>query len=102
MLEPIAEITAIELAKHLEDQDSVQIIDVREPHELSIGKIPGTKAVPLGVFDAKVNWIEKKKIVFVCKSGARSLMAIRSLRGSGYNHPQLFSLAGGILAWAEI
>src|SRR5438094_5468330 len=42
------EITATEMKQRLDKGDDIQIIDVREPHEYEIAKIPNSKLIPLG------------------------------------------------------
>jgi adenylyltransferase/sulfurtransferase len=44
----IDEIAAVEFKHWLDQGKNVQILDVREPHEYAIAKIPNTKLIPLG------------------------------------------------------
>ena len=44
----LVEITASELKRRLDRGDDIQVIDVREPHEYEIARLPGTTLIPLG------------------------------------------------------
>src|SRR6202040_2508507 len=61
----LEEITATELKRRLDRGDDIQIIDVREPHEYEIARIPGTKLIPLGQVVNRLNEIDPSRDV-VC------------------------------------
>jgi adenylyltransferase/sulfurtransferase len=88
-------------AKDLEEKLSeVQLIDVREPHEYEINRIPGSVLIPLGELPARVNQLDQTKpIVAYCLSGSRSAQACEFLVSAGFNKVQ--NLTGGIRAWIE-
>jgi adenylyltransferase/sulfurtransferase len=95
------EITATELKRRLDNKDKLQIIDVREPHEYAIVKLPNTKLIPLGQIVKRKAEIEPEvDAVFICKVGRRSARAIESLKEAGYNG-RLFNLRDGIIGWAN-
>ncbi len=97
----VEEVTALELKKLFDDNANLQIIDVREPHELAIGKLPNTKVVPLGQVVRRQEEFDPSKItVIVCKIGTRSAIAIRALKDSGYTG-RLLNLRDGINSWAN-
>lgn len=99
--EPIEEITAVELKKRFDNNEEVQILDIREPHELAIGKLPGTKAIPFGqIVRRKAELDPARDTIVICKVGQRSQMAIRVLRESGYTG-KLMNLKDGMNAWAQ-
>src|SRR6266850_4861878 len=56
--EPLEEIAAAELNQRLLRGDRIQIIDVREPHEYEIARIPGTRLIPLGHVVNRMNEID--------------------------------------------
>lgn len=100
-LSPIEEITALELKQLYEVNPDVQIIDIREPHELAIGKLPNTKAIPLGQMVRRMNELNPSRdVVVVCKIGTRSAMAIHALHAAGYPG-RLLNLKDGINGWAN-
>lgn len=78
----------------------IQIIDVREPAEFTdvLGHIRGARLLPLSELAARADEIARDRpVVTVCRSGARSALAIVLLRKAGYT--QLANLAGGMLRW---
>ena len=77
-----------------------QVIDVREPNEFDgpIGRIAGSKLIPLGELAARSSEIAKDRpVVTVCRSGARSAQAVVILQKAGFN--DVANLAGGMLRW---
>jgi len=97
----LEEITAIELNARRLRGDKIQIIDVREPHEFEIARIPGTKLIPLGHVVSRMNEIDPEVDTIVhCKAGVRSAKAIEALKRAGFNG-KLINLKGGITAWSE-
>jgi len=95
------EITATELKERLERGDDLQIIDVREPNEYDIARIPGTTLIPLGQVVARKDEIEEgRETVVHCKGGVRSAKAIEALTGAGFKG-RLVNLKGGITAWSN-
>ena len=78
----------------------VQVIDVREPHEHQISRIPGAELIPLGELPSKLNELDTDaEIVLHCKTGVRSLDALQLLRGAGFGRVK--HLRGGINAYAR-
>jgi adenylyltransferase/sulfurtransferase len=93
------EITPVELAERLRAGD-VELIDVREPHEWDIARIPGARLIPLGEFPAVIPSLDKTHdIVVQCRSGVRSGKAVRQLQAAGFTRVR--NLAGGILRWSD-
>jgi molybdopterin/thiamine biosynthesis adenylyltransferase/rhodanese-related sulfurtransferase/molybdopterin converting factor small subunit len=97
----LEEITATELNARRLRGDRMQIIDVREPHEFDIAKIPGTKLIPLNHVVTRMNEIDPEVETIVhCKGGVRSAKAIQALKRAGFSG-RLINLKGGITAWSE-
>ena len=97
----LEEITATELSELINNNSEVQIIDVREPHEYEIAKIPNTKLIPLGEIVNRVNEIDANRTaIFHCKGGVRSAKAIENLKNAGFTG-RLINLKGGITAWSD-
>src|SRR5207247_1565832 len=79
------EITATELKQRLDRGDDVQIIDVREPHEFEIARIPGTTLIPLAEVVKRMNEFDSsREIVVHCKGGVRSAKAIEALHEANF------------------
>jgi len=95
------EITATELKQRLDAGDDLQIIDVREPHEFEIGRLPNSKLIPLGQVLNRMDEIDpNRETVVHCKMGGRSAKAIEALQRSGFTG-RLMNLKGGITAWSN-
>jgi adenylyltransferase/sulfurtransferase len=96
----LAEITAEDLKGRLERGEEVFILDVRNPPEYQICRIPGSVLIPLPTLPQRFRELDpERELVVHCKSGMRSQQAIQFLRQQGFRH--LKNLEGGILAWAE-
>jgi len=96
----IPELTPTELAAKQQRQDDFDLIDVREPHEWAIAKIPGARLVPLSAFTDSLHQFDSARdIVVHCKMGGRSAKAVRQLQAAGFK--KVWNLAGGILRWSD-
>ncbi|MDQ3178994.1 MAG: molybdopterin-synthase adenylyltransferase MoeB [Acidobacteriota bacterium] len=97
----LEEITATELNELIKNDREVQIIDVREPHEFEIAKIPQTKLIPLGEVVGRAKEIDSSRTAILhCKGGVRSAKAIAALKENGFTG-RLINLKGGITAWSD-
>lgn len=97
----IPEITATELKERLEKGDDIQVIDVREPNEVAIARIPNSVHIPLGQVIQRMSEIDpSRETVVHCKMGGRSARAIEALTRSGFTG-KLTNLRGGITAWSN-
>jgi rhodanese-related sulfurtransferase len=99
----IPEIGAQELAKILaEAPDSIQLVDVRTPQEMSQGIIHGAELVPLHLVPLKADeWMnDSRPMVIYCRSGARSAQACAFLAARTAGR-QFINLSGGIMDWAR-
>lgn len=93
-------LTATELKAELDRGEPLVILDVREPQEYQINKIPGSVLIPLG--DLPKRYVEldpNTAIVSQCKSGVRSAKAQELLRSKGFTNVR--NLTGGILGWID-
>ena len=96
----IPEITPAEVKKKMDAHEPFILIDVREPHEYQICRIPGSKLIPLGEVPKRMNELDSAdEIVVHCKSGMRSAKAVDLLMKSGFR--KIHNLKGGILAWSD-
>jgi adenylyltransferase/sulfurtransferase len=78
----------------------VWILDVREPAEAAICRIPGATLIPLRELPLRLDEVPRDADVVVhCKMGARSATAVEILRDRGYTRVR--NLEGGILAWID-
>ncbi|MCC6419357.1 MAG: molybdopterin-synthase adenylyltransferase MoeB [Gemmataceae bacterium] len=94
------ETTVEELKARLDRGEAVFILDVRNPEEFQIGRIPGSTLLPLPELPRRLAELDpNREMVVHCKSGVRSAKAIQFLRQQGF--AKLLNLKGGILAWAD-
>jgi len=97
---PMDEITATELKAKIDRGDAFTLLDVREPFEYEIARIPGATLIPLGTVAARVSELNpNEEIVLQCKGGVRSAQALGILQQAGFT--KLKNLKGGILAWSS-
>jgi len=95
----INEIEVTELAQLKENNDSIRVIDIRQPAELNSGIIPGAEALPMHTIPLRMSELKRdEKLIMVCRSGARSAQACMFLQQQGYD--KVFNLRGGMMAWA--
>lgn len=82
------------------DQQSVTLIDVREPGEFAGEHIPGATLVPLSQFDPrKIPQSDDTQLVLYCRSGQRSQIAAQKLQEAGFE--RVYQLSSGIAAWKD-
>lgn len=95
------EISATELKQRLDQGDDLQIIDVREPNEYEVARIPGSQLIPLKEVVNRADEIDpQRETVVHCKMGGRSAKAIEALQRAGFQG-RLVNLRGGITAWSN-
>jgi len=97
----INEIDAAELANLMETQgENIQLVDVRQPQEISAGAIPGITNIPMVSLPVRADEIcDDKQVVLICRSGARSGQCTAWLMQNGKNN--VHNLRGGMMAWAS-
>jgi molybdopterin/thiamine biosynthesis adenylyltransferase/rhodanese-related sulfurtransferase/molybdopterin converting factor small subunit len=94
------EITPVELKKRLDAGEDLKIVDVREPNEYQINRIPGSVLIPLGELPRRYQELDPdQEIVLHCKMGGRSAKAQDFLRTVGFNRTK--NLRGGVLGWVD-
>jgi rhodanese-related sulfurtransferase len=103
-------ISVTQLEHMLKERENGQrdfvLIDVREPNEYDINRIPGSVLIPKGDF-LNGSALEKipeltggdKQIVMHCKTGVRSAETLAIVKGAGY--ADAVHVGGGVSAWVE-
>jgi molybdopterin/thiamine biosynthesis adenylyltransferase/rhodanese-related sulfurtransferase/molybdopterin converting factor small subunit len=98
----VPETTPEELNARLRAGAPVFILDVREPNEFQIARIPGSTLIPLGQLPSRLSELppasDGREIIVHCKSGVRSAKAVGILKEHGIDAK---NLKGGILAWSD-
>jgi adenylyltransferase/sulfurtransferase len=99
-------ISVIQLEQMLKERDNGErdfvLIDVREPNEYEINKIPGSILIPKGEFlngNALGQLPDDKQIVMHCKTGVRSAETLAIVKGAGY--ADAVHVGGGVVAWVN-
>jgi len=97
-----ATITSPELKGWLDAGKSIDLIDVREPAEWEIVRIPGARLVPKGdiLSGAALSTLpQDKQIVLYCKSGVRSAEALAAVKAAGFK--DAVHVQGGVVSWVR-
>jgi adenylyltransferase/sulfurtransferase len=93
-------VDAIGLKRMIDSGARFTLVDVREPYEYQIARIPGARLIPLGEIAKRLGELDRDSdIVIHCRSGARSQKAVDILKQNGFRHVR--NMAGGILGWSE-
>ncbi|MGH9671582.1 MAG: molybdopterin-synthase adenylyltransferase MoeB [Bryobacteraceae bacterium] len=94
------EIDAVDVKRKQDLGERFTLIDVREPHEHQICRIPGARLIPLGELPRRVHELDSaEEIVAHCKMGGRSAKAVEFLKQAGFR--KVWNMKGGILAWSD-
>ena len=94
------EATVEQLKARIDGADGVFVLDVREPQEFRICRIPGSTLIPLGDLPKRLGELAgRSEMIVHCKSGVRSAKAVKLLREAGFT--QAKNLRGGILRWID-
>lgn len=95
----IGEIEPAALKQRLDRGDHLQILDVREPEEISIASFPGAIEIPMGEVPSRLAGLDPgAEFVVVCHHGIRSAQVAIYLARAGF--VRVSNLTGGIDAWA--
>lgn len=94
------EISPIELKERLDRGEKILLLDVREPEELHLARMPGALHIPMGDVPGRTFELNPEaEIVVFCHLGQRSASVANFLRGRDFE--KVKSLRGGIDAWAR-
>jgi len=94
-------ITATELKELLDSGKDPYLVDVREPVEYEIVKIPGGVLIPKDRIlsgEALAELPQDQPLVLYCRSGVRSAEALAAVQAAGFR--DAVHLQGGVTAWA--
>ena len=98
----IREVTPEEVRDMQARNEPVVYLDVREPNEWNLGRLPNAVHLPRGNLEGKVEGIvgRDQKVVVYCARGNRSALAALTMKQMGYEN--VSSMARGIQGWADI
>lgn len=95
----VREITPVELSNRIERGEDFELLDVREPYEWAIARLPGARHIPLGALPSDMGQLDpKRETIVYCKSGIRSMAAASQLAAAGFR--KVANLSGGISRWS--
>ena len=96
----VEETTVEQLKARLDAGLPTFVLDVREPHEYQICRIPNSILIPLGQLGTRLSELpnDGREIVVHCKMGGRSAKAVKLLKDQGVDAK---NLTGGVLAWID-
>ncbi len=93
-------ITPRELRERLDRGEPIVVLDVREPFELEISRLPEAVHIPMNQVAERVHELSNAhEIVVMCRSGGRSAQITRLLQSMGFQRVK--NLTGGINAYAQ-
>ncbi len=97
------EISPEDANRLLSTEGKAVVIDVREPWEFAVAKLPNARLVPMGTVPAELQQLdalaEDKTLLLLCHHGVRSLQVAAWLRENGVD--ECYSVAGGIDRWSR-
>jgi rhodanese-related sulfurtransferase len=96
-MDTIKTITTEELEKKLNNQEKLELVDVREDEEVAEGIIPGAKHIPMNTIPENLDYFSnEKEYIFICRSGRRSENVCYYLQDQGF---KVVNMEGGMLDW---
>lgn len=109
-LSRVKEIQPWDLSKQLAAGQAYILLDIREPGEFEMLRMPDAINVPRGVLEQSCEWDydetvpelvagRERKIVVICRSGYRSVLAAYVMQQMGFN--QVVSLRSGVRGWND-
>ena len=95
------EVTVQDMQRALDDPKlGIRVIDVRDPDEYQISHVKNVPQIPLGSLPQRFTELDPNQQIYIhCKSGMRSMKALKFLREQGFKYVK--SVKGGINAWAD-
>lgn len=98
--ERIREVTPAEVAAMRERGEKALYLDVREPNEWNLGRIPGAVFLPRGNLESKIEEVAPRdaRVIIYCARGNRSALAADTMQQMGYE--DVASMSGGFQRWA--
>ena len=99
---PIKEINVTDLSAKFEQNDnSIELIDIRTPAEVARGVLPNAKTLPMHLIPLKLDLFNntEKQFIIYCRTGSRSAQACMFLNQQGINN--VHNLSGGIMSWTQ-
>jgi rhodanese-related sulfurtransferase len=94
------QISVQDLSGWLTQADPPLVLDVREPWEVALARVPGSVAIPMHEIPARLAELPTQQaIVCLCHHGMRSMQVAVFLERNGFD--TIYNLIGGIDAWSR-
>lgn len=96
------QLTALQLKEWLADprRPPPLLLDVREPWEFDVCRIPGARLMPMRSIPARYPELHRDtETVVICHHGARSYQVAMFLEHQGFGN--VINLYGGMAAWSR-
>ncbi|WP_308633853.1 sulfurtransferase TusA family protein [Paenibacillus silvisoli] len=91
--------TTEELQTKLKSEESIMVVDVREPAEYAFHHVPGAISIPIGELENRMSSLDpEKQIAVICRTGNRSDLACQLLEEKGFN--KVFNVVTGMSGWS--
>lgn len=109
-LPQIKELFPWDIEELMDANEELMLVDIREPDEFEFARIKGSMLVPRGILEAACDYnypetipelveARDKKIIVICRSGNRSVMAALTMQIMGYS--DVSSLKSGVKGWND-
>ena len=96
----VRQISPEDVKAKLDAGEPVYLLDVRQPEEYAICRLPDSRLIPLGELPRRYQELPRdREIVAQCKMGGRSAKAMEFLKSVGFTNVK--NLRGGILEWID-
>jgi hydroxyacylglutathione hydrolase len=94
-------LTAAEFEDRRSELADLQLVDVRNPGEVSLGTIGAAVDIPVGQLNGRLDELDPHApTVVFCAGGYRSSVAASLLRQAGFD--DVSDIVGGYGAWLEV
>ncbi len=98
LIEPLSRLSVEALAQRMRDVANLVIVDVRNPGEVALGTIEGSRTISLSALLPNLDQLDQTApTVVYCAGGYRSAIAASLLRSRGFT--DVSDLIGGFSAW---
>jgi adenylyltransferase/sulfurtransferase len=92
-------LTASELAEMRQRGEQFLLVDVREPAEFEIVRIPDSMLIPKGELPSRMSELPlDRPVILYCKTGIRSAESLAVLKAAGFSTAK--HVQGGVTAWS--
>mgnify|MGYP000076585956 CR=1 FL=1 len=87
--------------QEIKENQTVNIVDVRENYEYNICRIEGAVNIPMGEITDRIDELERDEVLYVCCKSGKRAEAVCNLLITDYGFENLVLINGGIEAYAN-